>query len=135
MVVDTQSPLYLHPSDGANSINVDKLTGPENYRSWRRSMEVALSSKRKLGFVLGTVAKSATDAAKGEQWDTCNSMVISWLFASLSEPVKKSVLYLSSAKDIWLHLEQRFSLSNGSRKYKINRDLYALKQQGSVNDY
>lgn len=98
-------------------------------------MEVALSSKRKLGFVLGTVVKSTTDANKGEQWETCNSMVISWLFSSLSDQVKKSVLYLTSAKDIWAHLEQRFSLSNGSRKYKINRDLYALKQQGSINDY
>lgn len=69
MIVETQSLLYLHPSDGVNSINDDKLNGLENYRSWRRSMEVALSSKQKLGFAFGTIAKSTTTAVKGELWE------------------------------------------------------------------
>uniref|UniRef100_A0A803KVP7 Uncharacterized protein n=1 Tax=Chenopodium quinoa TaxID=63459 RepID=A0A803KVP7_CHEQI len=105
MATDANSVLYLHPNDGSYSISVDKLTGASDYRSWRRSMEIALTSKKKIGFVLGTVIRStyAADAVKADQWDTCNSM-----------------------------LENRFSMANGSRKYKLNKDLYQLKQNSNT---
>ncbi|XP_021734215.1 uncharacterized protein LOC110700959 [Chenopodium quinoa] len=106
MAIDTNSVVYLHPNDGSYFISVDKLTGAADYRSWRRYMEIALASKKKIGFVLGTVLIStyAQDPVKADQWDTCNSM--------------------------------RFSMGNGSRKYKLNKDLYQLKQNNnSVNQY
>uniref|UniRef100_A0A803MUY5 Retrotransposon Copia-like N-terminal domain-containing protein n=1 Tax=Chenopodium quinoa TaxID=63459 RepID=A0A803MUY5_CHEQI len=75
-LADMQNPLYLHPGDGHNSVSVDKLTGAANYKEWRRSMEIVLASKRKLGFVTGLVKKDAEDEVKADQWDTCNNMVI-----------------------------------------------------------
>lgn len=77
---DIQNPLYLHLSDGQNYVLVEKLTGPGNYREWRRSMEIILASKRKLGFVTRVLKREAEDVVKAEQWDTCNSMVIAWMF-------------------------------------------------------
>lgn len=63
-------------------------------------------------------------------------MVISWLHNNISENVKTSVLFINSASEIWKQLETRFSLTNGSRKYKLTKDLYALKQNSlSINDY
>ncbi|GKG27757.1 cysteine-rich receptor-like protein kinase 8, partial [Tanacetum coccineum] len=35
----------------------EKLTGGQNYRAWKRALEIGLSTKRKLG----TVVRSATD--------------------------------------------------------------------------
>uniref|UniRef100_A0A803LW85 Retrotransposon Copia-like N-terminal domain-containing protein n=1 Tax=Chenopodium quinoa TaxID=63459 RepID=A0A803LW85_CHEQI len=138
MAADTNSVLYLHPNDGSYTISVDKLTGASDYRSWRRSMEIALTSKKKIGFVLGTVLRSAyaIDPVKTDQWDTCNSMVISWIHTCLSDNIKKSVLYVNSAREIWIQLEKRFSMANGSRKYKLNKDLYSLRHNNNaINVY
>ncbi|KAJ8430836.1 hypothetical protein Cgig2_034163 [Carnegiea gigantea] len=40
----------------------------------------------------------------------------------------KSILYIPSAYEIEKHLEKRFSTSNGARKYKLCKDVYAVKQ-------
>uniref|UniRef100_A0A803N713 Integrase catalytic domain-containing protein n=1 Tax=Chenopodium quinoa TaxID=63459 RepID=A0A803N713_CHEQI len=101
-------------------------------------MEIALTSKKKIGFVLGTVLRSAyaEDVVKTDQWDTCNSMVISWIHSCLSDTIKKYVLYVNTARETWVQLEKRFSMANGSRKYKLNKDLYSLKQNSNtVNVY
>lgn len=133
---DMMTPLFLHPSDNPTSIQVDKLQGFSDYRSWKRSMEINLSSKRKLGFVTGTTPLPTDDLAKAEMWETCNNMVIAWLTSNVSPSIKKSIMYMSYARDIWLNLETLFSLTNGSRKYKLSRDLYEFKQNNdSVTEY
>jgi hypothetical protein len=132
-----QNPMFLHPSDGPGTLMVtEKLLGAQNYRSWRRSVEIALSTKRKLGFIRGTVPRSVDDASLQEQWDTCNNLVISWLMNSVSESMGKSIMFMGTAHAIWLQLETRFALSNGSHKYKLNRETYAIMQSGrSISEY
>jgi len=46
---------------------------------------------------------------------------------SVSDLIAESILYIELAYSIWKHLEKRFAVSNGSRKYKLNRDVYNLK--------
>ena len=65
---------------------------------------------------------------KGEQWDACNSLVTAWIMSSVTDSIVESILYIESAASIWKHLETRFAVSNGSRKYKLNKDVYNLKQ-------
>lgn len=63
-------------------------------------------------------------------------MVISWIHNSIPDNIKSSVLFINSACDIWKQLEKRFYLTNESRKYKLNKDLFSLKQGGmKVSDY
>ena len=132
---DLVNPLYLHPSDGATSVQVEKLQGPNDYRAWRRAMEINLASKRKLGFVTGEVPRP-TDAVQADLWDTCNNMVIAWLTHNVSPTIMKSIMFMTSAAAIWVNLEKRFQLTNGSRKYKLNREIYEMRQNSlSINDY
>ncbi|CAO2813648.1 unnamed protein product [Amaranthus hypochondriacus] len=130
------SPLYLHPSDGSTTVSVEKLQGVTDYRGWRRSMEIALSAKRKLGSVTGAVKKEENDEARAEMWNTCNDMVIAWILGSVSESIKKSVMYFTSACEIWKHLERRYLITNGARKFQQNKNVYDVKQNNmSVNEY
>ncbi|KAL2898798.1 Histone-lysine N-methyltransferase H3 lysine-36 specific [Bienertia sinuspersici] len=111
-VIEVTSPLYLHPSESSNSVSVEKLEGSTNYRTWKRSMEIALASKRKLGFVTGLVKRDVIDPIKQDAWDTCNNMVISWINAKVSTAIKKS------------------------RKYFLNKAVYEMKQRGrSITEY
>ncbi|XP_063941175.1 uncharacterized protein LOC135149402 [Daucus carota subsp. sativus] len=133
---DMQNPLFLHPSDGPTSVTVSKLQCASDFRSWKRSIEIQLAAKRKLGFVDGSVLKSTTDPVDAAQWDTCNNLVISWLHNNVLESIRHSILYMTSAVEIWNVLEKRFLLTNGSRKYKLNKDLFELKQsQLTIAEY
>ncbi|XP_021735117.1 uncharacterized protein LOC110701794 [Chenopodium quinoa] len=107
-----------------------------NFRSWKKSMEIALAGKRKLGFVTGSLKKDHNDKVKSEAWETYSSMIISWILGSVSDSIKQSVMFVNNLSQIWTKLERRFSLTNGSRKYKLNKDLYETKQQGkNISEY
>jgi len=63
-----QNPLFIHLSDFPRSLCIgEKLFGALNYRSWNYSMDLALFTKHKFGFVLGTIPKSPKDAVKAEE--------------------------------------------------------------------
>ncbi|KAJ8421138.1 hypothetical protein Cgig2_022640 [Carnegiea gigantea] len=101
--------------------------------SWRRAIEIGLATKRKLGFFKELLPD---DPVKADMLDTYNGMVIVWLTNSMTDSIMKSMMFLNSALNIWIQLERRFSLSNGSRKYQINKEIYPLKQNHSlVTDY
>ncbi|KAL2904657.1 Ferritin subunit [Bienertia sinuspersici] len=99
-------------------------------------MEINLAAKRKFGFITEGVKRDASDPLKQELWDTCNNLVISWLHSSVSEQIQKSILYLTTAREIWVHLESLFNVTNGARKYKLHKEAYETEQNGStINEY
>jgi len=99
-------------------------------------MEISLATKRKLAFVQGIWPRPSDDPVKAEQWDTCNNLIIAWIMNCVSDSIARSILYIQSAREIWLQLEKRFCLSNGSHKYRLNREVYAIRQNDCpVSEY
>ncbi|KAL2904950.1 Retrovirus-related Pol polyprotein from transposon TNT 1-94 [Bienertia sinuspersici] len=123
-------PFIPSSSDSINSVQLDKLVGPNNYREWKRAMEITLAAKRKLGFVTGLIKKDESDESKAEQWDTCNNMVIAWIMMNVDDSIKKSIMFLNTAHAIWKELETRFSRTDGNRKFQVNRAVYYNWQNG-----
>ena len=65
---EMQNPMFVHPFDGLGPLDLKiKLISSSNYRSWKRAMEIVLSTKRKLPFVLGTLVRPIDDPVKGDQ--------------------------------------------------------------------
>ncbi|XP_074298478.1 uncharacterized protein LOC141629359 [Silene latifolia] len=135
--IDVTDPLYCNPNDVRSTLKITPiLTGVENYIPWKRQMELALSTKRKLGLVTGALEKPKSDGKNIEAWMAANSLVIYWILQNVSESIKMAVMYTQSAKEIWKLLKNRYLVSNGARKYKLNKDTYEFKQEGlSITDY
>ena len=68
--IKIQNPLFVHPSKSRGLNVTEKLIGSQNYRAWRRYVEIVLVSKWKLTFVQGLTSRPAVDVQKAEQWDT-----------------------------------------------------------------
>ncbi|KAL9236488.1 hypothetical protein vseg_011152 [Gypsophila vaccaria] len=130
-------PLYFNPSEGTLTLKITSiLTGIENYGPWKRQMELALSAKRKLGYVTGGVTKPKSDEVKQEAWDASNNLVISWILQNVSERIKLVIMYGETAKDIWDTLQRRYTVENGARKFKLNKECYEIEQDNrTVEEY
>lgn len=55
-------------------------------------------------------------------------MVISWLLNSLSREISESVIYSSTAKELWSDLEARFGQSSGAKLFQLQKELSDLVQ-------
>ena len=77
--------LFLNPSDNPNNILVSIMMNGETYGHWKKAVEVALITKNKLGFALGTCTKP--DGPLAGQWDRCDKMVISWIINAVIKDI------------------------------------------------
>lgn len=93
------SPFYLHPSDGPeNLITTMQLKGA-NYEDWSKHVRNALRTKRKLGFVDGTLTKP-TAIEETEQWDVVNSMLVAWIMNIIEPTLKESITMTEEAYEL-----------------------------------
>ncbi|KAL4592837.1 hypothetical protein LXL04_005843 [Taraxacum kok-saghyz] len=109
----------------------DKVTsswGSDNYATWSRSMRIALSVKNKLDFVEGSLPQPNQDDQAFRSWSRNNNVVISWILNSVSKEISSSIIYLSTAAEMWTELKECFKQSNGPRIFQIKRDLMNLSQ-------
>jgi len=102
-------PLFVNLGENPALILVTPPLSDNNYEKWKHDMLVALETKNKERFVLGTLPCPPSDNALHEPWKRCNKMVISWLTCSMSLPIKQSIMWMDFAYEIWHDLLQRFS--------------------------
>lgn len=122
-------PLYLQNIDHPGLILITKkLTGSENFDSWKRSLTIALSAKNKLGIIDGTVPRPEESSLLRSQWDRVNDMVLSGILNTVSDEISNGMDFVNSAKKVWDELTDQFSSINGHRVYQVLKDIHALEQ-------
>ena len=108
LLLDVNNPsraFFLHPSDNPNNVLVSELLNGNNYGHWKKSMEMALIFKNKLGFVLGTCSKPDSTsplASLADHWDRCDNTVICWLINAVVKDIGQSILFSATARDVWI---------------------------------
>ncbi|GJV96763.1 ribonuclease H-like domain-containing protein [Tanacetum coccineum] len=114
--LDLGNPLHLQTSDfNSNTIISVKLTGTENYRVWAAAMKLAINTRNKTGFLDGTCLKStyANSAPLSNQWERCNSIVLSWLLNSVSEELFIGQIFSDIASKVWAELKETYDKLDG----------------------
>ncbi|BFG29707.1 hypothetical protein CerSpe_159810 [Prunus speciosa] len=123
-------PFFLYHSDHPGLVLVSKPLNGDNYSTWCRAMTISLNAKSKLGFIDGTIkmpsAKSRPD--DHASWRRCNDMILSWILNSITPDLADSVIYSTTAQEVWEDLRDRFSQSNAPRIFQIERDIACLSQ-------
>lgn len=97
---DSNHLYHLHPSDALGMNLVNTLFDGKGFAGWRRSVLIAFSAKRKLGFIIGLCKAPNLNSNEFSQWSCCNDMVTSWLHNSLSKDIGDSVIYSKTAKKL-----------------------------------
>ncbi|XP_022894056.1 uncharacterized protein LOC111408540 [Olea europaea var. sylvestris] len=74
------SPYSIGANDSSGSILITHVLDSNNYHSWERAIQRALTIKNKLGFVDGSISEpNDADSPLMEHWLRCNDIVITWL--------------------------------------------------------
>nr|GEY09480.1 putative Gag-polypeptide of LTR copia-type [Tanacetum cinerariifolium] len=98
--IDLGNPLHLQNSDfSSNTIISVKLTGTENYRVWVGAIKLAINTRNKTGFIDGSCVKYAyaNSSLLSNQWERCNSIMLSWLLNSASEDLFLGQIFSDNA--------------------------------------
>ena len=91
-------------------------------------MLVALSARNKMAFINGSLPKPPSTDPDSKAWERCNDLIITWMLRSLDASIAHSVLYLTTAAEIWTDLTQRFGQGNGSQLFLLQQKLNDIKQ-------
>ncbi|XP_019435943.1 PREDICTED: uncharacterized protein LOC109342409 [Lupinus angustifolius] len=127
-IQNPRNPFFLHPGDNPGAILVSTPLDGTNYNSWSRSMKRALLSKNKFKFVDGSILMTENDDILFDDWERCNTMVISWITRSLNPQIAQSTVYIESAEELWKDLKERFSKGDYFRISDLLQELHSIKQ-------
>ncbi|CAL1374616.1 unnamed protein product [Linum trigynum] len=128
-VIPISSPLYLHPSENPAQLFGSDLLNDSNYGEWVNDITETLIAKNKLVFVDGSFPRDkAGSFTHRDAWDRCDATVKGWLKTAMTREVRNSVRTASTARDIWVDLQCRFSKGTAQRAYELRRKLSTLRQ-------
>lgn len=112
-IQDPTSVYFIHPSENPTIPLVSEKFNGDNFADWKRGMLLALSMKNKIAFIDGSLKKPDSTSSLHSAWERCNNMIISYILRSLDNTLAKSVLYYSTASEIWKDPEDRYSIISG----------------------
>lgn len=121
------NPAYtLNNSDNPGTPLVSSTLNDNNYRIWLWTMKTALRAKVKLGFVDGSIKKPACNSADFSSWEKADSMVMTWIINAIDPNLYGSISHASTACEIWIDLEERFSQINAPHIHQLWCTIYLM---------
>ena len=134
----TNSIISLNGLDGSSiQLSAEKRNG-QNFREWAQSVKLAVDGRGKLGYLTGDSQKpELTDAVALQRWRSENSLITSWLIASMKPTIGKTYMFLPTAKEVWDAVRETYSdEENASQIFEIKTRLWQMKQgEKEVTDY
>ena len=96
---NASSPFFLSSGDNPGVSLVVQHLAEENYYTWSRAVLISLDAKTKLGSIDGSIPKpQSIDHPLYIAWCKCNSIVLAWLFNSVSKHLQQSIVYFKTTR-------------------------------------
>lgn len=108
----TDLPYFLHHSDNLGTMLVSHPLTGDNYTTWSHAMHIVLCAKNKIHFVDGSLSRPASTEPTSPSWERCITIVFSWLLNALSKDLADSVVYTTTAYEVWNDLRDRYAQRN-----------------------
>ncbi|GJZ83071.1 cysteine-rich receptor-like protein kinase 8 [Tanacetum coccineum] len=100
--INSNHPLYLHQTDHPGLILISKkLTGSDNYSSWKRSLMIALNAKNKMKIIIREFVEPRMDSELRALWERTNDMLISWILNTVKQENSLVEIYYQKIKGLW----------------------------------
>ena len=132
----TISPYDLTSNDNPGNVISHPLLQGDNYEEWAINLETALSSRKKFGFVDGSLSQLAEDSSDYEDWKTINALLVSWIKMTIDPKLRSNISHKPLARDLWEHIRRRFRVTNGPRVQHLRKELANCRQTGlSIEAY
>ena len=126
----TISPYDLTSADNPGAVISHPLLKGSNYGEWACGMKTALTSRKKFGFLDGSINKPAEGSPDLEDWWTIQALLVSWIKMTIDPMLRSTISHRDVAKDLWDYLKKRFAVINGARIQQIKAELACCKQRG-----
>jgi len=79
-----------------------------NYLQWAQLVRATLKGRKKLNHLEGN--PPAKTNSKYEDWDDEDSLIMTWLWNSMTPEISRNCMFFSTAKEIWENLCQTYSM-------------------------
>ncbi|KAG7578912.1 Integrase catalytic core [Arabidopsis thaliana x Arabidopsis arenosa] len=130
----TISPYDLSANDNPGAIISQPLLNGLNYDEWALNFRMALSSRKKFGFLDGSISKPAAASPELEDWTANNHLIVGWIKQTIEPKIRSTISTREVAKDLWDIIKKRFSIKSGARLQQLRNSLANCKQNGSTVD-
>ncbi|XP_074265393.1 uncharacterized protein LOC141587825 [Silene latifolia] len=130
--IDASSPYFLGPQDRPRDFITSTRLTLTNFDDWAHDVSVALKSRRKFVFVNGTINEPKPPCTT-DDWETIQSMLVSWLTHTISSEVRALLPKYKNAKRLWDDLHDRFGVVDGSRIQQIKSSLRDCRQTEDIS--
>ncbi|XP_074309573.1 uncharacterized protein LOC141644053 [Silene latifolia] len=130
--IDPSSPYYLGSQDGPGAKISNIVLRQDNYDDWQMSMKMSLKSRRKFGFVDGTI-KKPTNKFDLENWEVAHCTHVQWIRNMIDPSLLTNVTYGYDAAALWSELETQFAVVDGTKVHNLKTQLKDFKQSKGMN--
>uniref|UniRef100_A0A2N9EJH9 Retrotransposon Copia-like N-terminal domain-containing protein n=1 Tax=Fagus sylvatica TaxID=28930 RepID=A0A2N9EJH9_FAGSY len=105
------STVMIQSDNMSMQMTSNKLDGT-NYSAWSQFVQLYVTRKGKLGYLIGEKIKPAISDPSFSTWVEENAMLMSWLLNSMTPDINASFLRLPTAHDIWDVVAQTYFTGN-----------------------
>ncbi|KAJ1400287.1 hypothetical protein SESBI_29671 [Sesbania bispinosa] len=106
-----------------------------NYLQWAKLVWTTLKGRKKLSHI-EEKAPGKNDP-QFEAWDDEDSLIMTWLWHSMTPEISRNCMFFASAREIWDNLSQTYSMKKDiAACYELENKIFSTKQGVlSVTDY